>query len=449
MKLESDSSFYHSMTSPNCAPESLECNYSSSELQHQVTNKNPIGLSCQEKINQEDAVQSSYSSGDGNSCITTKINHSSVDVFDNDANGVSAFEAPSNMKSSFSYVDKSVMECQMSKTIVCDKEINVNDVKDICIDEGVSSLDNFFFKSTDEKSISKISPLEEDQNEGSIKERENSSEVSKFIAVDHKVSLEDHFAMDWTNHNDAKDVTQIEEEKFNLSEPKVLMQKIDKKSFSSESLDNIDVQISSEKENSEDPASASKSVEFCNVTPTLASVAEPPNDSNIPAHPSGYNNEFENGSIAINFNSISSMANGEEEHHGNPNLNSPAPMTSNEETEECHGRSDSVIGTQGSTNLDYRTSDSRLVSSQNPHNIGESSFSAVDPPASLVTYSGPIAYSGSISLRSESSTTSTRSFAFPVLQSEWNSSPVKMVKAERRHYRKYRGWREGLLCCKF
>lgn len=240
---ESDSSFYHSMTSPNCAPESLECNYSSTELQHQVTNNNPIGLSCQEKINQEDAIQSSYSSGDGNSCITTKINHSSVDVFDNNANCISAFEAPSNRKPSFSYVDKSVMECQMSKTIVCDKEINVNDVKDICIDEGVSSLDNFFFKSTDEKSISKISPLEEDQNEGSIKEKENSSEVSKFIAVDHKVSLEDHFAMDWTNHNDAKDLTQIEEEKFNLSEPKVLMQKLDKKSYSSESLDNIDVQV--------------------------------------------------------------------------------------------------------------------------------------------------------------------------------------------------------------
>lgn len=54
--------------------------------------------------------------------------------------------------------------------------------------------------------------------------------------------------------------------------------------------------------------------------------------------------------------------------------------------------------------------------------------------------SGHITYSGSISLRSESSTTSAQSFAFPVLQSEWNSSPVKMAKARRRR---------GLFCCKF
>ena len=145
----------------------------------------------------------------------------------------------------------------------------------------------------------------------------------------------------------------------------------------------------------EDPSSASKSVDSCNDTPALDSAAEPPKD-NIPAHPSGYNDEFENGSIALTFNSISPVANG------------------GEERQECCGRSDSVIGTQVLTNLEYRTSDSRLLSSQNMHDIGESSFSAVDPLASLVTYSGPVAYSGSISLRSESSTTSTRSFAFPM-----------------------------------
>ncbi|KAG1363749.1 hypothetical protein COCNU_11G005760 [Cocos nucifera] len=61
-----------------------------------------------------------------------------------------------------------------------------------------------------------------------------------------------------------------------------------------------------------------------------------------------------------------------------------------------------------------------------------------------IASSGHIPYSGSISLRSDSSTTSTRSFAFPILQSEWNSSPVKMAKADRRHLRKQRGW---WFCC--
>uniref|UniRef100_A0A0D9VHM0 Uncharacterized protein n=1 Tax=Leersia perrieri TaxID=77586 RepID=A0A0D9VHM0_9ORYZ len=56
---------------------------------------------------------------------------------------------------------------------------------------------------------------------------------------------------------------------------------------------------------------------------------------------------------------------------------------------------------------------------------------------------------GNISIRSDSSTTSTRSFAFPVLQWDWGSSPVRMAKAERRRTRRRRGWKKGLLCWKF
>jgi hypothetical protein len=74
---------------------------------------------------------------------------------------------------------------------------------------------------------------------------------------------------------------------------------------------------------------------------------------------------------------------------------------------------------------------------------GETSFSVV-PQSGLITYSGPMIYSGNTSLRSDSSTTSTRSFAFPVLPNEWNSSPIRMAKAER-----HSKWKHGLLCCKF
>ncbi|KAL5216083.1 hypothetical protein ABZP36_007484 [Zizania latifolia] len=80
----------------------------------------------------------------------------------------------------------------------------------------------------------------------------------------------------------------------------------------------------------------------------------------------------------------------------------------------------------------------------------ESSFSGPSITSGPLTPSGHIAYSGNISLRSDSSTTSTRSFAFPVLQTEWNSSPVKMAKADRRRLRRDRGcWAYRVLCCKF
>ncbi|KAL3824006.1 hypothetical protein ACJIZ3_020035 [Penstemon smallii] len=85
------------------------------------------------------------------------------------------------------------------------------------------------------------------------------------------------------------------------------------------------------------------------------------------------------------------------------------------------------------------------VVSQLQHDEGEASFSAA---GLITTYSEPIAFSGSLSHRSDGSTTSAKSFAFPVLQSEWNSSPVRMSKAERRHLRKHKGWRPGL-CCRF
>lgn len=91
---------------------------------------------------------------------------------------------------------------------------------------------------------------------------------------------------------------------------------------------------------------------------------------------------------------------------------------------------------------------------QNPETVlergqGDSSFSVAGPVSGLITYSGQIAFSGSVSIRSDSSTTSTRSFAFPILQTEWNSSPVRMAKADRRRLQKQRGWRNGLLCCRF
>ncbi|XP_011070902.1 uncharacterized protein LOC105156465 isoform X2 [Sesamum indicum] len=75
----------------------------------------------------------------------------------------------------------------------------------------------------------------------------------------------------------------------------------------------------------------------------------------------------------------------------------------------------------------------------------ESSFSA----AGLITFSGPIVYSGSLSVRSDGSAASGRSFAFPILQSEWNSSPVRMGKADGTHFRKHKGWRSSILCCRF
>lgn len=54
------------------------------------------------------------------------------------------------------------------------------------------------------------------------------------------------------------------------------------------------------------------------------------------------------------------------------------------------------------------------ASNQVQNGVDESASSISGPLPGLISYSGPIAYSGSLSIRSDSSTTSTRSFAFPM-----------------------------------
>ncbi|KAI3744264.1 hypothetical protein L1987_57341 [Smallanthus sonchifolius] len=83
------------------------------------------------------------------------------------------------------------------------------------------------------------------------------------------------------------------------------------------------------------------------------------------------------------------------------------------------------------------------------HGGGETSFSMTGPVLGLITYSGPITSSGSISHRSDGSNSSVRSFAFPILQNEWNNSPVRMGKVDQRQSPKHRGWRQTLMCCRF
>lgn len=105
--------------------------------------------------------------------------------------------------------------------------------------------------------------------------------------------------------------------------------------------------------------------------------------------------------------------------------------------------------TKSAANHQDTASDNVTESNQLQRGGGESSFSVAGPVSGLITYSGPIASSGSMSLRSDGSNTSVRSFAFPILQTEWNSSPVRMAKVDQRLSKKHRGWKQALMCCKF
>ncbi|XP_047259694.1 uncharacterized protein LOC107854130 [Capsicum annuum] len=110
---------------------------------------------------------------------------------------------------------------------------------------------------------------------------------------------------------------------------------------------------------------------------------------------------------------------------------------------------------------------------------GEASFSALGRQSGRIINSRRISSFGSIS---DSSTTSSGSFTFPMfcsatsscasffyfsgyqriividifiilfcysLESEWNSSPIRMGEVGSGHFRKHRSWKQGILCCRF
>nr|XP_043624920.1 uncharacterized protein LOC122596414 [Erigeron canadensis]XP_043624921.1 uncharacterized protein LOC122596414 [Erigeron canadensis] len=116
----------------------------------------------------------------------------------------------------------------------------------------------------------------------------------------------------------------------------------------------------------------------------------------------------------------------------------------NVKPETTFGPRESTIDVQTTPNHDMAPDNIAAVN-QLQRGGGESSFSVADPVSGLITYSGPITSAGSISHRSDASNTSVRSFAFPILQNEWNSSPVRMAKVDQRR----KGWRQALMCCGF
>ncbi|MCO5614819.1 hypothetical protein L7F22_069103 [Adiantum nelumboides] len=118
-------------------------------------------------------------------------------------------------------------------------------------------------------------------------------------------------------------------------------------------------------------------------------------------------------------------------------------------------KSEKVITQVDEDILDSRISSSAGQSGKWNGFIEADSFSAT--LSGPLTFSGPMScsgissygpQSGSVSHRSDSSTASTHSFAFPILPYEWNSSPVKMAQPDKRFLQ--RPWKRRLrsfFCC--
>ncbi|KAK8260065.1 hypothetical protein V6Z12_D13G097500 [Gossypium hirsutum] len=365
---------------------------------------------------------------------------------------------------------------------VCYKESTYHVVKDICIDEGVPTQDMFLFESSvDEKSECNFSYPKKDQDNELMKEMSETDMPMQDISFSPE---ENQSGKDIDNEGgsnkklDADTYMQdialsLEENKSNKGisnewDPRDLLVTRDMKDDAMEMMSN---------DGSKELFTLGDILSLPELT-TLKSEAMSPDCKSDRIEQQSFENSSkkevivasaveESNNLILSAPALVSTAEGSDSGKGEATPISPAPASASLEA-----TSSGLVNETGSITFDSRSSaptsgkgsnkpletgrTSKLeetadqpFSSNLQNGNGESSFSAAGPLTGLISYSGPIAYSGNLSLRSDSSTTSTRSFAFPILQSEWNSSPVRMAKADRRQYRRHRGWRQGFLCCRF
>ncbi|KHG21027.1 Formate--tetrahydrofolate ligase [Gossypium arboreum] len=380
------------------------------------------------------------------------------------------------------YLDKSVMDCELPELVVCYKESTYHVVKDICIDEGVPTQDMFLFESSvDEKSECNFSYPKKDQDNELMKEMSETDIPMQNISFSPE---ENQSGKDIDNDCGSnkklnadtymQDIAlSLEENKSNKGipnewDPRDLLVTRDMKDDATEMMSN---------EGSKELFILGDILSFPELT-TLKSEAMSPDFKSDRNEQQSFENSSkkevivaseveDSNNLILSAPALASTAEGSDSGKGEATPISPAPASASLEA-----TSSGLVNETGSITFDSRSSaptsgkgssepletgrTSKLeetadqpFSSNLQSGNGESSFSAAGPLTGLISYSGPITYSGNLSLRSDSSTTSTRSFAFPILQSEWNSSPVRMAKADQRQYRRHRGWRQGFLCCRF
>ncbi|MBA0711353.1 hypothetical protein Golax_010547, partial [Gossypium laxum] len=394
------------------------------------------------------------------------------------------------------YLDKSVMECALPELVVCYKESAYHVVKDICIDEGVPTQDKFLFDSgVDKKSDCNFLPSEEDQDSKLLKEKSesdismqagsmypeenqmdkdidnerdsNKKTISDKCTQDISLSLEENEPKNRIpSQCDTEDLIlsrkmtddtmkmardDVSKELFTLGEllsmPEfsTVKPKAMSSNCKSDGIKQQCFQNSKEKEVMVMPPLVSADKESDNsCKETILSASAPVSVAEEMDSRKGEATMF---SPVTSSSLVNEVSDDSKLAARNIAFGFDSSALTSSKDEGCHNLDREALETGHTPKLED------IADQPSSNNLqcgnGESSFSAAGLVTGLISYSGPIAYSGSLSHRSDSSTTSTRSFAFPILQSEWNSSPVRMAKADRRHYRKHRGWRQGLLCCRF
>lgn len=383
------------------------------------------------------------------------------------------------------YSDKGVTDHELPELTVCYRENNFNMVKDICMDEGVPAVDKVLIESQkdDQPSTAASDDFDEEQQNNARKSvdtgstlasisQDSSFEDAKNIAVSHdtekgatgalvpngfKPSLEINANKDTDKDSYLENLMMIFGSKCTTNGKAT---NASEKPSSPNTIVRVEESnINGKAPNPSDTDQSTLQPDQVLVEQTLKSQTAIPavdeTNNKGPASNLLHRSKEEAETTISDFN-LTKPESTKSTEGGVASLpedsHTPKAISVNKDGNSDNlSASNQVHFASTADNMHQQHLESQNVANgQGNFADGEASFSAARGPVSgSITYSGPISYSGSVSLRSESSTTSTRSFAFPVLQNEWNSSPVRMAKAERRRLSKHKGWKQGLLCCRF
>lgn len=374
------------------------------------------------------------------------------------------------------FTDKTVTECELPELMVCYKDNAYNSVKDIGVDEGMPTHEKVWIKSRDNQGtkdvpafVDDLSLVSEHQGlpviEGLKSRPGNHFEKDNFIQ-ESKLDSEVLGRQQSASQRGTDDLKKVVEVKHDLSketdsdqitgdemkigdivydtrngqlsqrdEPSKVEKRGNEASEEEHGIHAVTLEVAKESSTKPSIMSSTEANIESNKNQSewsseLPASKEPAENGTAVVLP--YNSTVESGSIILDFNSSAGVPGEEEEEKLPPNEVVANPP----EAQTMSRHDDGALASIAASSMDKRVH-------------GETSFSAAMPLPASITYTGPHAHTGSVSLRSESSAGSTRSFAFPVLQAEWNSSPVRMAKADQRHVQKHKGWVHSLMCCRF
>ncbi|BAT75184.1 uncharacterized protein HKW66_Vig0038090 [Vigna angularis] len=303
------------------------------------------------------------------------------------------------------YMDKSVTACE-PEHVMCHKETSYNIIKDICVDEGVHTNDKITFWRKVDENIHKTYSSRSYGSKETVKDNAGISLLNPSLTDESEQSKD----LMQLNEGATRKLADNVYKEIVVPEDNVLLQDLDREKSRTSTVEGNEIR--------HDHAKVDNDPEFHSQPDKSKTVIENDAVFSSPALESKTKILGSSSSLQQNENMDHKL-----DHSG-------------------HGSSQVSDCNCGQTQDAGVNSDEQGVKDQVFPRLDESSSFSVG-------YLGPLPYCGSISLRSDSSTASSRSFAFPILQSEWNSSPARLTKSGSRRRSKQQGWTHRLFCCKF